>query len=477
MSTPPTGISPVSDARLVELLTAWLPDQRWFADKGRGISGVDVVSRTRTVTADDVLVEHLLVDVHFGDDQAAGGAPATRRYQVPLATALELPRDRRAFPLTPVDEGGEPVGDGPVVYDGLRSVRGTQALVEHLAGQDTVGDLRYRLVDGAEVRTGEPGRLLGVEQSNSSLVYGDDLMVKVFRMVQDGLNPDVELHAALAERDCPAVAALRGWVEWDDDGERSGPTTLAMAQEFLAGAADGWAMATASVRDLFAEADLLAEEVGTDFADEARRLGAAVAQVHDDLAAALGTTTRDGTDLVAAMRARLDAASHEVPDLGRFVDGARAVFDRVASAGPVPVQRVHGDLHLGQALRAPDRWILIDFEGEPGAPLAERRVPDCPVRDVAGVLRSFDYAAQHTLVGVDDRQRLFRAREWYDRNVDAFCTGYAEVSDADPREDDALLRAYALDKAIYEVVYESRSRPGWIGVPLGAVERLLGPAG
>ena len=137
-------------------------------------------------------------------------------------------------------------------------------------------------------------------------------MVKVFRLVQPGVNPDVELHAALAERECPAVAALRGWVELDDDtvGDTgAGPTTLAMAQEFMAGAADGWAMATASVRDLFAEADLLAEEVGTDFADESFRLGAAVAQVHEDLAAATGVGTLDGTDLVASMRARLDAAA------------------------------------------------------------------------------------------------------------------------------------------------------------------------
>lgn len=470
MSTTPTGITPLDDAALAALLAPWLPDQRWFADKGREVTGVEVARRTVLVEAPDVLVEHLLVDVSFADGPADR---ATRRYQVPLATAHSLPKDRRAHPLTPVDADGQPVGDGHVVYDGLRSVRGTQALVEHLAGRDEVGDLRFRLVEGARVATGEPGRLLGGEQSNSSLVY-DDVMVKVFRLVQPGLNPDVELHAALAERDCPAVAALRGWVETDHPtGPGGEPTTLAMAQEFVAGAADGWAMATASVRDLFAEADLLAEEVGTDFADESRRLGAAVAQVHDDLAAALGTTTRDGTDLVAAMRARLDAASHEVPELGRFVDGARGIFDRVAGAGPVPVQRVHGDLHLGQALRAPDRWIVIDFEGEPGAPLEERRMPDCTVRDVAGVLRSFDYAAQHTLVGVDDRQRRFRAREWYDRNIDAFCSGYAEVSDADPRDTDALLRAYALDKAVYEVVYESRNRPGWIGVPLGAVERIL----
>lgn len=457
------SITPVDDATLARLLTDWLPEQRWFAGKGLELTGVRITRRAVFLDHPEVLVEHLLVDLEVD------GRP--QRYQVPVATAAELPADRRAFPLTPD-------GASPVVYDGLRDPRGTESLLRHLAGQDEVGGLRFRLVADAPLPGPTWGRLLEGEQSNSSLVFGDDLMVKVFRLVQPGMNPDVELHAALADRECPAVAPLRGWVELDDDDEEvgaspAGPTTLAMAQEFMAGAADGWAMATASVRDLFAEADLLAEEVGTDFADESFRLGAAVAQVHEDLAAATGVGTRDGTDLVASMRARLDAAVAEVPELGAFADAARAVFDEVASSGPVRVHRVHGDLHLGQTLRAPDRWIVIDFEGEPAAPLAERRVPDSPARDVAGILRSLDYAAQHTLVGVSDRQLRFRAREWRDRNVDAFCRGYAEVSDADPRDSGALLRAYTLDKALYEVVYETRNRPGWVAVPMGAVERIL----
>ncbi|MDX2356982.1 maltokinase N-terminal cap-like domain-containing protein [Dietzia sp. PP-33] len=451
------GITPVDDATLTRLLTDWLPEQRWFSGKGSVLTGVRISRRAVLLDESGVLVEHLLVDVLVDD--------RPQRYQVPIATAAELPGDRRAHPLTPE-------GTSPVVYDGLRDPRGTESLLAHLTAQDEVGGLRFRRVPDTALPEPTWGRLLEGEQSNSSLVFGDDLMVKVFRLVQPGLNPDVELHAALADRGCPAVAPLRGWVELDDDDD-AGPTTLAMAQEFLAGAADGWAMATASVRDLFAEADLLAEEVGTDFADEAHRLGAAVARVHDDLAAATGTSTRPGGEIVAAMRARLDAAVAEVPELGGFVDAARAVFDEVAGSGPVPVHRVHGDLHLGQTLRTPDRWIIIDFEGEPAAPLAERRVPDSPARDVAGILRSLDYAAQHTLVGVTDRQLRFRAREWCDRNVDAFCSGYAGVSDSDPRETGALLRAYTLDKALYEVMYESRNRPSWIGVPLGAVERIL----
>ncbi|MBB1025565.1 maltokinase N-terminal cap-like domain-containing protein, partial [Dietzia sp. DQ12-76] len=196
------SIPPVDDDTMVTLLTEWLPAQRWFAGKGRRLSAVRIARRAVLLDHEDVLVEHLLVDVEVD------GRP--QRYQVPLATAESLPDDRRTLPLTPE-------GASPVVYDGLRDPRGTESLVTHLAAQDLVGGLRFRLVEGAPAPEPVRGRLLEGEQSNSSLVFGDDLMVKVFRLVQPGLNPDVELHAALADRQCPAVASLRGWVELDDD--------------------------------------------------------------------------------------------------------------------------------------------------------------------------------------------------------------------------------------------------------------------
>jgi maltokinase len=233
------------------------------------------------------------------------------------------------------------------------------------------------------------------------------------------------------------------------------------------------------VRDLYAEGDLHADEVGGDFAGESERLGAATAAVHDTLAHVLPAGTA-GPDAIAAeaarMTARLELALEAVEQLRPYENGLRAVFARLGNrTEPIHVQRIHGDYHLGQVLRVDSGWVLLDFEGEPARPLSERTAPASPLRDIAGMLRSYDYAARYLLLDRHDALTLaYRAEEWAERNRTAFCDGYAAATGSDPRDEDVVLRAFELDKAVYEVMYEARHRPSWLTIPLSAIDRLVG---
>jgi maltokinase len=453
--------------RLVEELPALLPDwltrQRWFAAKGRPVRSLAVAAVTPLITDGDPLLDHVLLRVGFDDGE--------QHYQLFVGRSAE-PRGE----LEHVTFGAL---DDLVVYDGLWDLRITEWLLEALREGRVVGDLRFVAEPDAKIAEGVAGRVLGVEQSNTSVSWGERSILKVFRRVLPGLNPDLELHRALRSVESAEVAALQGAIEGRLDGE---PLTLGMLQDFAANSADGWSMALASVRDLLAEADLRADEVGGDFAAEASRLGETVAVIHQELRRALGETERDARELAAIWHKRLGVTTAAVPALAPHVDAIRATYDAVAGLGaPLPTQRVHGDLHLGQTLRTPRGWLVIDFEGEPAAPLAERVRPDSALRDVAGMLRSFDYAAFHQILqrepsAVDelahDSQLTWRANEWAERNRSAFCEGYALRVGTDPRDQRALLRAFELDKAVYELLYETRSRPAWAPIPLASIARL-----
>ena len=454
------------DTELHDLLAGWLPHQRWFGGKGRTIRSVqiDTSAVLHEAAENDVVVRHLLLRVDFEDD-ADGG---TDRYQLLIGSRTgDIPARLH----------GAVIGQarGTTIYEALHDSEATSTLLHRIVADEDLATVRFTTASD-DLDPTLPSRVMGAEQSNTSIVYGEDYILKVFRRVQPGLNPDLEITRSLADAGSLHVAAPLAWLETEVDGQL---TTLGMMQSYLRNASEGWAMATASVRDLFAEGDLHADEVGGDFAGEAERLGVATAEVHALMARTLPARTAGPQDSQATARQlheRLDTAAEAVSELAPYADAIRRVYAEIADlTAPVPIQRVHGDLHLGQVLRTQDGWVLLDFEGEPARSLAERSALMSPLRDVAGMLRSFDYAARHLLAERPGEQHLaYRANEWAERNRTAFCDGYAAAAGYDPREASVLLRAFELDKAIYEVVYEARNRPSWLPIPLGSIERLVG---
>ncbi len=255
-------------------------------------------------------------------------------------------------------------------YDAMHDREVTILWLRAFAEGHDDGNLAFHRLPGHELDLTTHSTLFSGEQSNSSLMFGEDSLMKVFRKVTFGHNPDIEIHARLTEAGSDHVAELYGWVEAPGHASTAGePLHLAMLQQFLRTASDGWDLALASVRDLFAEADLHADEVGGDFAGESHRLGVATGEVHRTLGEVFPTETWQADQqksLASAMRERLDAAVLVVPALADHADRLRAAYDAVEALGtPLTVQRVHGDLHLGQTLRTVRGWKIVDFEGEP----------------------------------------------------------------------------------------------------------------
>jgi maltokinase len=450
-------------ASLDPLLREWLPRQRWFAGKGRPVTGFSLVAAVELLPPGGRLgLIHLLVRAHQPRTPAQGAASHPGDcYQLLIGVREALPPRLAPALIGHLEEG--PLA-GRTVYEALHDPRPAGVLLEALRTGARVGDLRFERDRRQEIRKDLVPRLVTAEQSNSSVVYGDTFILKVLRRIVPGINPDLELPLVLAREGCARVPAPAAWMLADLDAETY---VLGVLQPFVQGAADGWELA---LREL---------AKSEDFTAEARALGRATAEVHTALARSLPTVTLGHTQmrpLIDAMTGRLDAAAQAVPALRPHAPGLRTAFEALADLSAEghtwTAQRIHGDLHLGQCLRSPDgEWSLIDFEGEPSKPLAERRMPQPAARDIAGMLRSFDYAA-HSVPRAPGSAAASSAAGWADACRAAYCTGYAEVSGLDPRTDPVLLRAFETDKAVYEVVYEARHRPDWLPVPLAAVRRL-----
>jgi maltokinase len=456
---------------------------RWFAGKGREWS----LTRLRRVgeLPDPpgglrVAIELAVVSYATGgsSEGSPDGSAETELYQLPLAYYAE-PQDRLSHAF--IGEWDDPELGRSYVYDALHDRESMALWLRAFAAPQTTtarGLLDFHRLEGHELDLEAHSTLFSGEQSNSSVAFGEDSLMKVFRKVTPGVNPDIAIHQVLTEAGSSHVAALYGWLDLVDE-ETNTTIQLAMLQQFLRTASDGWDLALTSVRNLFAEADLHADEVGGDFAGEAARLGVALAEVHADLAAHFPVEQRDAAALDAlatAMEDRLAAALDVVPALAEHEERLRATYDSLRGLEHLEVQQVHGDLHLGQTLRTVKGWKIVDFEGEPAKPLAERLQPDSVWRDVAGMVRSFDYAPRVVALtggfdsGAESDQRDYRAAEWSARNRAAFLDAYSTQRGEElGRSARTLLDAYVADKVVYEAVYEARNRPGWLSIPLAAL--------
>ncbi len=456
-----------------EDLTRYIEQARWFGGKGRPFE-VTSSRRIHLTPADAPADGGPRVTIELAELTYADGA-GSDVYQIPASWYAEEKEDLDHALIGHFTD--EELGD-VWCYDALHDHAATPLWLQGFAtGLDTDG-VTFATVGSPEIDTDARSTLLSGEQSNSSLVFGETALMKVFRRVTPGVNPDIEILSALTEAGNEHVASLYGWAE--TTSASGGVLQLAILQQFLKTASDGWELALASLRNLFADGTVHAFEAGGDFAAEANRLGVAVAELHTTMAEAFPTSTWSTEQLgevADAMSARLEAALPVVPELEKHAPALHAHFDAIRHlTHPVVSQRVHGDLHLGQTLRTVRNWKIIDFEGEPAKPLEERSLPDIPWRDVAGMVRSFGYAAElsrldhEQATGDADEQDAELAAEWAARNVQAFLAGYREASGSEL--DQVLLTAYTADKAVYETVYEARNRPGWLPIPLIAVARL-----
>lgn len=438
--------------------------QRWGALSSREVPQLQIAGWTRL--AED---EHLVVSfVSLGADDGV-------RFAFPVAWNKDGQVEEGELEnlITQVET---PLGSHNV-YDatGIDRARAllARALFEGASGEGL--NLEPTLFDPTAHRVREDlqaitvtERLVG-EQSNTSLIIhtesGNDYILKLFRRLHEGTNPDAELQEALQAEGNTQIPDFFGYVSGTD---ALGGTDVALLNRFLPHVQDAWREA------------LIAAAQGIDFAEQASDLGTSLAQIHTDLAKALPTepaSTNVRALTLESMKRRFVHHAEALPVLESFTEAANEVFTRALRVEWPPFQRIHGDLHLGQVLNSPSEgWVFLDFEGEPFRPMSERVKPDSPCRDVAGILRSIDYAAAYVELneGIDAREWAHAARESF---IEAYLAQSAARGGGQSTEDlRFLFRVFELDKAAYEAVYESQNRPEWLPIPLSALEELTANA-
>ncbi len=418
----------------------WLEGRRWFGGKGARIASVRELDRAEV--SQDLLI--LTLEVSYLEGRA---------------------RERYLAPLRPSSAGGfsEALDDDDAaraLLEIIRAERRFKTAMGQVWGErfDSGGSPLDAL--GAEPAV----RRLSAEQSNTSLVFDDSVIVKLIRKLLPGVNPELEVGAFLARHGYRATPQLLGAVSVQGALE----ATIAVAHRFVRVDSDGWSYVLDSLKQGAASSGSLLKECN--------ELGARVGELHAVLASdssdpAFAPEPIRAEDLerwTAAILADLDktcaAAAAAVPGLASRKPALQARIERLLALSPSGVRiRQHGDLHLGQVLRSDGQWMIFDFEGEPARSLGERRARHCPLKDVAGMVRSFAYAtATVELEGGGGSERLARVRE-------AFLAGYRSTA-ADLLPDSAedarvILDALELEKLLYELRYELGHRPDWVRIP------------
>jgi trehalose synthase-fused probable maltokinase len=485
-------------------LPAFLAGQRWFGGKARQILCVDIIDAI-PVGAGDPRTVVLMVTVQYRE-----GAAET--YSIPV-----VPGSQSGGSLSDAFSRREFLAELLDIIRQEREVPGENGRLQGFRGTSF-----SQLFASAESAT--PKRLTG-EQSNSSVIYGDRLILKFFRRVEPGENPDLEIGRFLSDRArFPHIARIGGWLEYQPQHSRT--ATQAILQEFVPNQGDAWRYAVKILTAFYQRAGdapdrvLSPSQEPSEFAEESMArllaevalLGKRTAELHlalasdsSDPAFAPEPFTKEFQNRLATSFAELTSGTlrllrqrmASVPidykeTAAEIAAGEQDIVRAIRSALSAPIRatrtRIHGDYHLGQVLYTGTDFVIIDFEGEPARPLAERRIKQSPLQDVAGMLRSFHYAAFALLLAPATESDMTHqhfvklkhwAETWSQCATDRFLAQYYETSaeahylPANPREISKLLEIYLLAKAIYELGYELNNRPAWVGLPLQGIARLL----